>query len=83
MDQIDFNRIPLHARRSAVGRVDVSPHVLDLLATDPDPSIRRAVAEHPATPLEVLARLTGDTVAMVAAAARLRALAQRVVSGSA
>lgn len=78
MDQIDFNRIPLHARRSAVSRFDASPHVLELLAEDPDPDVRLAVASHPATPLTSLQRLAGDAVARVSTRAGIRALAQRM-----
>jgi hypothetical protein len=51
MDQIDFARIPLHARRSFASRPETTPHILELLAADPDPDIRLAVAGHPATPL--------------------------------
>lgn len=78
MDQIDFARIPLYARRSAVARHDVSPHMLEVLAEDPDPNVRMAVAGHPGTPLASLQRLAGDTVARVATRARIRALAQRM-----
>lgn len=77
MEQIDFNRIPLHARRSAVARLDVPPHMLDLLAGDPDPDVRHAVAGHPSTPLESLRRLATDAVARVAARARIRAMARQ------
>lgn len=78
MDQIDFARIPLYARRSAANRPDVSPYVLELLAADPDPDVRLAVAGHPATPVESLQRLAGDAVARVAARAGMHAVAQRL-----
>jgi hypothetical protein len=75
VDHIELTRIPLHARRTAVARHDVSPHVLDILADDPDDSVRMAVASHPSTSLESLCRLANDVVARVAGRARLRALA--------
>jgi hypothetical protein len=75
VDHIELTRIPLHARRTAVARHDASPHVLDILAGDPDESVRMAVASHPSTPLESLCRLANDAVARVAGRARLRALA--------
>lgn len=75
MDQIDFARIPLYARRGAVSRHDVSPHVLQILSEDPDPDVRLAVAGHPSTPLESLHRLAGDVVVRVASKAQIRAAA--------
>lgn len=75
MDQIDFARIPLHTRRSAVARHDASPHVLEILAGDPDDDVRMAVASHPATPLASLERLANDAVNRVASRARIRAMA--------
>lgn len=77
-EQLDFNRIPLHARRSAVARLDVSAHLLELLADDPDADVRLAVAGHPSTPLGSLQRLASDTVTRVAARAGIRALVQRI-----
>lgn len=77
MEQIDLNRIPLYARRDAVARHDVSPHVLDILARDPDPDVRHAVAGHPATPLDSLQRLAKDTVSRVASRARTMAMARQ------
>lgn len=78
MDQIDFARVPLYARRSAVARNDATPHLLDMLAHDPSADVRLAVAGHPSTPLESLQRLAGDAVARVAARARMRAAAHHV-----
>lgn len=78
MEQIDFARIPLHARRSFVSRPETTPHILELLAADPDPDIRLAVAGHPGTPLRSLQRLAGDAVARVAARAGVRAVAVKV-----
>nr|MBO2498532.1 hypothetical protein [Acidimicrobiia bacterium] len=69
MDRIDLARIPPHVRRSAAHRPDVSPHVLELLAADPDPDVRLAVASNPMTPPEVLQRLAADSVNRVAARA--------------
>ncbi|HEX7099904.1 MAG TPA: hypothetical protein VF377_11730 [Acidimicrobiia bacterium] len=69
MDQIDFSRIPLHVRRATAHRTDTSPHVLDLLAGDPDPDVRMAVAANPATPPDALQRLAADSVSRVAARA--------------
>ncbi|CAN5896520.1 hypothetical protein BH23ACT5_BH23ACT5_07720 [soil metagenome] len=80
MEQIAFTRIPLHARRSAVSRVDTSPHLLEMLASDPDPDVRLGVARHPATPVLSLQRLAVDAVARVAAVARIRVAAERVVA---
>lgn len=77
MEQIDLNRIPLYARRDAVARHDVSPHVLDILARDPDPDVRHAVAGHPFTPLESLQTLTKDAVSRVANRARIMAMARQ------
>lgn len=79
MDQIDFSRIPLHARRTAAHRHDVTPHVLDLLSADPDPDVRMAVASHSSTPLESLQRLAGDTVSRVAARASIQLAALRTI----
>lgn len=79
MDQIDFTRIPLHARRTAAHRHDVSPHVLELLATDPDPDVRMAVASHSSTPVESLQRLAGDAVARVASRAAIQLAALRTI----
>lgn len=78
MEQIDFARIPLHARRSIVSRPETTPHLLEMLADDPDPDVRLGVARHPATPVGSLQRLAGDAVARVAARARIRALAERM-----
>lgn len=78
MEQIDIARIPLHARRTMANRHDSSPRVLELLADDPDPDVRFAVAGHPSTPLEVLSRLARDGVARVASRAGMMALAQRL-----
>ncbi len=71
MDQIDITRIPLHARRSAAHRPNVSPHVLALLAEDPDPDVRMAVAANPATPPDALRILSTDAVTRVAARASI------------
>lgn len=79
MEQIDFARIPLHARRSAAGRADAYPRVLEVLAADPDEGVRLAVAENPSTPFRSLQRLCGDAVARVAAQARNRVAVARVV----
>lgn len=76
MDQVDFARIPLYARRSAVARHDASPHVLEILAGDPDADVRMAVASHPGTSLAALAKLAEDAVTRVASRARIRALAR-------
>jgi hypothetical protein len=78
LDQIDIARIPLHARRTMANRHDSSPYVLELLAADPDPDVRMAVAGHPSTPTAALRRLAGDGVARVAARAGIMVLAQRV-----
>lgn len=78
MDQIDFARIPLHARRSFVSRPETTPHLLELLASDPDPDVRLAVAGHPSTPLRSLQRLAGDAVARVASRAGVRAVAVKL-----
>lgn len=83
MEQIDFNRIPLYARRSTAARADVSPGVLDILASDPDDGVRMAVASNPATPLRSLQRLCGDAVARVAALARNRAAVVRAIGETA
>lgn len=80
MDPIDFARIPLYARRGAVARHDADPHLLEILADDPDENVRMAVAGHPATPLESLQRLAEDAVARVAARAVIRAAARRVAA---
>ena len=79
MDQIDFDRIPLYARRTAAHRHDASPHVLELLATDPDPDVRMAVASHSSTPVDSLQRLAGDTVVRVAARAAVQLAAIRTI----
>lgn len=78
MEQIELARIPLTARRTMAGRQYSSPYVLGILADDPDPDVRLAVAGHPSTPLEVLCRLAKDGVARVAARAEVMALAQRL-----
>lgn len=78
MDQIDLARIPLSARRTMANRHDSSPYVLDLLAHDPDPDVRLAVAGHPSTPLAALRRLSVDRVTRVASRAGVMALVQRL-----
>lgn len=78
MDQVDLARIPLSARRTMANRHDSSPYVLDVLAGDPDPDVRLAVAGHPSTPLLALQRLSADSVARVASRAGVMALAQRL-----
>ena len=78
MEQIDFARIPLYARRGAVSRHDADPHLLEILATDPDDSVRLAVAGHPATPLESLQRLANDAVSRGASRVVIRAAACRM-----
>lgn len=83
VEQIDFARIPLYARRTAAARPDATPHLLEMLADDPDADVRLAVAGHPATPVESLQRLASDTVARVSARAGISALAFRVTEGSA
>jgi hypothetical protein len=82
MEQIAFARIPLHTRRSAVSRFDASPHLLQILAADPDPDVRLAVARHPATPVPSLQQLATDAVARVSSLARIRVAAERVVAGA-
>ncbi|HJR93183.1 MAG TPA: hypothetical protein VJ938_12135 [Acidimicrobiia bacterium] len=81
MDQIDFARIPLHARRNAALRYDATPHLLEILADDPDADVRLAVAANPATPLESLQRLAGDAVTRVAARAGITAVVARLTAG--
>ena len=83
VDQIDFARIPIYARRTAALRHDATPHLLEMLADDPDADVRLAVAGHPATPLESLQRLAGDAVARVAARAGIQAVVTRVTGESA
>lgn len=78
MDQIDLARIPLSARRTMANRYDSSPYVLGLLADDPDPDVRLAVAGHPSTPIPALQRLSLDSVARVANRAGVMVLAQRL-----
>ncbi len=80
MEQIAFARIPLHARRSAVSRHDASPHLLDILAHDPDPDVRLAVARHPSTPVTSLQRLASDAVGRVSSLALIRVAAERAVA---
>lgn len=82
MEQIDFARIPLYARRTAAARHDATPHLLEMLADDPDANVRLAVAGRPATPLESLQRLAGDAVARVSARAGISALVQRMTGES-
>ena len=79
MDRIDLARIPLHARRRAATLIESSPHLLTVLASDPDADVRLAVAGHPATPLTTLRGLAGDGVPRVAALAGIRAAAQEMV----
>jgi len=83
VEQIDFARIPLYTRRAAAARPDATPHLLEMLAHDPDADVRLAVAGHPATPLESLQRLAGDGVARVSARAGVKAMVQRMTRESA
>ena len=71
--------IPLHARRSAASHPNTTPHVLELLAADPDNGVRFSVAAHPATPSSALQRLSTDAVERISVRARTAALARRLV----
>lgn len=82
MDQIDFARIPLYARRTAAARFDATPHLLEMLADDPDADVRLAVAAHPTTPLASLQKLANDAVARVARRAGVQALVRRVATST-
>src|SRR5689334_16693704 len=47
---------------------ETSPDALAALALDPDPFVRELVAQHPATPAQVLRRLANDRVTCYAVA---------------
>lgn len=78
MDQVELSRIPLSLRRTMAHRHDASAHVLELLAADPDPDVRVAVARHPSTPVSALRRLAGDTVERVASRASMMVVVHRM-----